>query len=391
MSTDTPVTRVKIAFLITTSTWGGSQKNVYDIVTHLDPKKFDVVVILGGQGHLKKKLSEVGIRTITVYNLEKSINFKRDVKSFFEIYTLLKQEKPDILHLHNTKAAAIGSLIGRVRRIKKIIYTVHGWAFNEDRPLYQRGLILFSSWITTILSTHIVTISKSETDLAKQFPYIATKITYIPNGVREQSVLRENSAREYIEQRIGMSLKDKFVVGMIGELHKNKGYIYAIHGMAEVLKTNPHAVMVIIGAGVQHEMLQQKIDQLNLKSHIFLLGFIENATQYTKAFDTLLLSSIKEGLPYTLLETGLAGTPLISTTVGGTSEIIDDMRSGILIQPAKAQEIAYAITFMIEHPDIRLEYARNIAKKIKSEYGLQKMIQSVERLYVIEAPKIRAS
>jgi glycosyltransferase involved in cell wall biosynthesis len=178
---------------------------------------------------------------------------------------------------------------------------------------------------------------------------------------------------------------------MIGELHKNKGYIYAIHGMAEVLKTNPHAVMIIIGAGVQHEMLQQKIDQLNLKSHIFLLGFIENATQYTKAFDTLLLSSIKEGLPYTLLETGLAGTPLISTTVGGTSEIIDDMRSGILIQPAKAQEIAYAITFMIEHPDIRLEYARNIAKKIKSEYGLQKMIQSVEKLYLIEAPKIRVS
>ena len=75
MSTELPP-KTKVAFLITKSNWGGAQKNVYDTATHLDPKKYDVVVILGGHGLLKKKLSEVGIRTISVDSMERDINFK---------------------------------------------------------------------------------------------------------------------------------------------------------------------------------------------------------------------------------------------------------------------------------------------------------------------------
>ncbi len=188
-----------------------------------------------------------------------------------------------------------------------------------------------------------------------------------------------------------MSLKGKFIVGMIGELHKNKGYTYAIQGMVEVVKNNPNAILLIISSGELQEMLQRMIDQLNLKTHIFLLGFIENAPQYAKAFDVFLISSIKEGLPYVLLEVGILGVPLIATTVGGIPEIIDDMRSGILIQPAKAQEIAYAVTFMHEHPEIRTEYGNAIARKVKADFGLQKMIQSIEKTYTIAAPKTRAA
>lgn len=391
MSTELPP-KTKVAFLITKSNWGGAQKNVYDTATHLDPKKYDVVVILGGHGLLKKKLSEVGIRTISVDSMERDINFKKEFTNFIELYKVIHTEKPDVLHVHSPKASGIGSVIGRILRIKKIVYTVHGWAFNEDRPLLQKALIVFFSWLTTLFATHVITISQKETEQTKQFPFITNKITYIPNGVREQSVLREHQAREFIEQKIGMSLKDKFIVGMIGELHKNKGYIYAIKGMVEVVKQNPNTVMVIISSGEEHERLTQLIEQLNLKNHVFLLGFIDNAPQYAKAFDTFLMSSIKEGLPYVLLEVGLVGIPLIATTVGGIPEIIDDMRSGILIQPAKSQEITYALTFMHEHGDIRAEYARNITKKIKSEYGLQKMIQSIEKIYLsTEAPKTHVS
>ena len=389
MSTDTP--RTKIALLITKSNWGGAQKNVYDIATHLDPKKYEVVVILGGHGLLKKKLSEVGIRTISMDNLERDISIKKEIKNFIELYSILKQEKPAVLHLHSTKAGGIGAFIGRLRGIKKIVYTVHGWPFNEDRSVLQKLIIIFFSWLSVILSTDVINISKKDTEQTQLFPLIEKRSAYIPNGIREQSALRELQAREFFEQRIGMSLKGKFIVGMIGELHKNKGYTYAIQGMVEVVKNNPNAILLIISSGELQEMLQRMIDQLNLKTHIFLLGFIENAPQYAKAFDVFLMSSIKEGLPYVLLEVGILGVPLIATTVGGIPEIIDDMRSGILIQPAKAQEIAYAVTFMHEHPEIRTEYGNAIARKVKADFGLQKMIQSIEKTYTIAAPKTRAA
>jgi glycosyltransferase involved in cell wall biosynthesis len=389
MSTDTP--RTKIAFLITKSNWGGAQKHVYDIATHLDPKKYDAVVILGGHGVLKKKLSEVGIRTVSIDSMWRDISIKKDITSFIEVYKILKHENPDILHVHSPKAAGLGALSARILKIKKIIYTVHGWAFNEQRPLYQKILIVAASWVTTLFATDIITISKKETEQTSLFPYIKNKITCIPNGVREQTVLREHPAREFIEQRIGHTLKDKFVVGMIGELHPSKGYFFAIEAMATIVRDHPHIVLVIISSGEQEETLKKMIEALHLQSHVFLLGFIDNAPTYAKAFDLFLMSSIKEGLPYILLEVGMIGIPTVATTVGGIPDVIDDMRSGILIQPRKVQEITYAVTFMYEHPDIRIEYGKNLTKKIKADFSLQRMIQSIETIYLTVGPKTHSS
>lgn len=389
MSTDIP--RIKIAFLITKSNWGGSQKHVYDIATHLDPKKYEVVVILGGHGLLKKKLSEVGIRTVSIDSLERDMSIKKDLLSFVEVYRILKKEKPDILHLHSPKAAGLGSLSARILKIKKIIYTVHGWAFNEERPLYQKVLIGLASWATTLFATNIITISKKETEQTQFFPYIKDKIVCIPNGVREQTVLREHAAREFIEQKINHSLKDKFVIGMIGELHPNKGYLFAFEAIAKILKNNSNIILIVIGSGEQEEKLKIMIENSDLQKHVFLLGFIDNASIYTKAFDLFLIPSTKEGLPYILLEVGMIGIPTVATTVGGIPDVIDDMRSGILIQPRKVQEIIYAITFMYEHPDISTEYGRNLSKKIKSDFNLQKMIQSVEKIYLTGDPKTHSS
>lgn len=389
MSTDIP--RTKIAFLITKSNWGGAQKHVYDIATHLDPKKYDVVVILGGHGVLKKKLAEVSIRTVSVDTMWRDISIKKDLMSFFEVFKILKQEKPDILHLHSPKAAGLGALSARILKIKKIVYTVHGWAFNENRPLYQKILIIFASFITTLLATDLITISKKETEQTSLFPYSKDKIHNIPNGIREQSVLRENIARDFIEQKIGKSLKDKFLIGMIGELHPSKGYTYTIDAMRSLVREHKDLVLIIISTGEQEELLKKMVETSNLQSHVYFLGFIENAPQYAKAFDLFLMSSIKEGLPYTLLEVGILGIPSIATTVGGIPDIIDDMKSGILIQPRKTQEIEYAINFMYEHPDMRIEFGKNLIKKVKLDFNLQKMIQSIEKIYLTVAPKTHSS
>lgn len=390
MSTDTP--RRKIAFLITKSNWGGAQKHVYDVATHLDPKKYDVVVILGGQGLLQKKLSEVNIRTISIDSMWRDISLKKDFSSLVDIFKALKREKPDILHLHSPKAAGLGAFSARLLGIKKIVYTVHGWAFNEERPFYQKTIIVAFSWLTTMLATNVITISKKETEQTSLFPLIQQKISHIPNGVRDTTVLRENVAREFFEQKIQRSLKGKFIVGMIGELHPSKGYIYAIEAMATIAKTHPDIIMLIVSSGEQEQFLRKLIEKNNLHEHVYLLGFIDNAPYYAKAFDLFLMSSIKEGLPYIILETGILGLPTVATTVGGIPDVIDDMRSGILIQPRKSQEIVYAVTFMHEHSDLRLEYGRHLSRKVKTDFSIQKMIQSTEKVYgPTEVPKTHSS
>jgi hypothetical protein len=105
----------------------------------------DVSVAFGGDGLLKQKLEENNIKIIKVKNLERDINFLKELKVFIDLYKLFKKERPDIIHLNSSKIGGSGAFIGRLSGIKKIIYTAHGFPFREDRSQWQIILIKFFS------------------------------------------------------------------------------------------------------------------------------------------------------------------------------------------------------------------------------------------------------
>jgi glycosyltransferase involved in cell wall biosynthesis len=123
------------------------------------------------------------------------------------------------------------------------------------------------------------------------------------------------------------------------------------------------------------------IASLGLSDRVFLLGHVADAFQYIKAFDAFLLPSRSEGLGYVLLEAGMQAVPVIATTVGGIPEIVEDMKSGVLVQPNKPSEIASAIEFYAEHHDTVREYARALNEKVKRDFSLEKMAIETEKIY----------
>jgi glycosyltransferase involved in cell wall biosynthesis len=161
---------MRILHIITKSNWGGAQRHVFDIATAMKAKGHDVWVVLGGEGLLKVKLENAGIYTFSITTLGRDMAFKKDFHSFRTIWSVIKDKRPDIIHLHSPKASGLGSLAGRLLRVKKIITTVHGWSFNESRPVIERALIIFASWITMILSHTTILLSNREYTQAKYFP-----------------------------------------------------------------------------------------------------------------------------------------------------------------------------------------------------------------------------
>ena len=123
---------MKILYAITKSNWGGAQRHLFDLATKMKERGHTPVVALGGDGILRKKLEDTGIKTYTIAKLSRDIALSKDAGSFKELFSVIKREKPDVLHLHSPKAAGLGALAGKLLRVKKIVYTVHGWTFNEE-------------------------------------------------------------------------------------------------------------------------------------------------------------------------------------------------------------------------------------------------------------------
>lgn len=375
---------MKILYVITKSNWGGAQRHVFDLATTMKEKGHEIFVAVGGEGLLKKRLEEAGIYTYSIGGLGRDVSIGKDAGSFKEIFSVIRNKRPDVLHLHSPKAAGLGALAGRLLRVKKIIYTVHGWTWNESRPLFARASIVIFSWLTMLLAHTVIIISKKDLEQASRLPFVKNKLTLIPLGIKTPVFMSVDGAKQTLARSIGLELTEfnkRVVIGTIAELHQNKALDNLVNAMAQVSAEHPEAILVIIGDGEEKAALHMLIKEKKLESSVFLIGYMENASEYLKAFSMFVLPSVKEGLPYVILEAGSAPLPVIATTVGGIPDIVEDMRSGILIQPRNSRELAHAISFMIEHPEERRKYAAALKEKVSTKFSMDTMIWVVEGVY----------
>lgn len=386
----------KILFCVTKSNWGGAQRYVYDLATGIPRDKFEIAVVLGGAGKLKEKLESVGIRTISISVLQRDVGIAKDISSFFELIKIFKKEKPDIIHLNSSKMGGMGGLAGRIARVKKIIFTAHGWAYNEERSFLQKIAISIIHFITVVFSHLTIAVSEKAKEQFKSAGLMKKKIIVIHNGIGEIEFMEKEKARQefvkLVEVKPPQTEKMKEIIqseplwiGTISELHKNKGLRYAIEAVKKCLETkfpsSLKVIFIIMGEGDERKNLEEIIKINRLEEFVFLVGNVENASSYLKAFDIFTLTSITEALPYAILEAGKAVVPIIASNVGGISEIIDDMKSGILLHPKKTREISLAIEYLLNHQDKKEIFSANLKEKIDKEFSLNKMLSKTIDVY----------
>jgi len=378
--------RKKILFVITKSVWGGAQRYVFDLATNLPKDQFEVIVACGGNGPLIQKLEEKGVRIISIPHLERNINIAKEILSLFSLWRIFKKEKPDIIHLNSSKVGGLGALAARLFTLypkpytlyPRIIFTAHGWPFNEDRNFISRAVIWFLSWLTTVFSTKVIVLTKNDLISTIKFLFLSdNKFCLIPNGIDTDAIsfLQREQARKELRLELEPST---ILIGGITEFTKNKGAQYLI----EAAKTLPESVRVVfIGGGEKKSQMEKLAEDLGISERVHFLGFKENATKYLKAFDIFVFPSLKEGLPYTLLEAGLAGLPTVASDVGGIPDIIQNGENGLLVQPKNPKALASAIKKLLANKEKREQFGKKISEKIKTEFSFASMLEKTMKLY----------
>lgn len=390
----------KVLFVITKSVWGGAQRYVYDLATSLPVSpsatqggpttSFLPIVAAGGSGELFEKLETANIHTIKIKFLERDVNLIKEMLSLVSLFKILKSERPDIVHLNSSKIGALGAIAVWLYKLStrnyklKTIFTVHGWAFNEDRNFISKIMIFISQWLTSALCDKIVVISKHDYRQALKIPLIKQgKFALVPLGIPAEKInfLTKEKSRKLISKMIGEEIAmDDIVVGAISELTKNKGVSYLI-GAAEKLKNSqPKLKCVVIGHGEERDDIRNKINSSGLANTVHLTGFLNNANEYLKGFDVFALPSVKEGLPYVLLEAMSAGLPIAATAVGGVPDLIEHRQNGFLASPKNQTAFANAIESALLQK--KSHGVKNIhSEKLKTKFSLEQMIANTIKMY----------
>lgn len=368
---------MKILYGITKSNWGGAQRYVFDMALSAKEAGHDIVVLAGGHGVLIDKLEGAGVRVISLPYMERDVALAAEVKAFIDIYKILKSEKPDVFHINSSKMGMIGAVAGRLAKIKQIVFTAHGWAFNEPRHWVQKLLIEELAWLTVLLSHKTICVSEAvKRDMEKK-PFIKSRLVMIHNGIEKFSILPRKKARQILAPKVSDEVP---IIGVMAELHKIKGIDIALRGFARAFKYTD-AVFSIVGDGEERKNLEDLSEQLGIQSQVRFVGFKENGRELLSGFDIFTPTSRSEGLPYVFLEAGLAGLPVVATRVGGIPEIIKDRETGLLVEKEDPTALAEALKYLNTNPEKRLALGENLRKFVAKNFSIEKMIEETLKVY----------
>jgi len=373
----------KVLHLVTKSSFGGAQKYVLDLAESLQDEYEQLVVYgansFGGPETFKEQLQKLDVMPVFIPSMDRDVSVGKELTSFRTLYGLLKRERPNVLHVNSAKAAGLGALAGRMVGTKKIIYTVHGLALSEDRPLVQKAFIAMFSWITFMLSHRIIFVSHKEFSHVQSWPRVSKKSVVIHNGIQNIEFIKREESRRLLEKKINQSCAGKFLIGGIGELNTNKGMTYLLQALEQGNLKN--TIYVHWGTGELEEGLKEEIQKRGLKDQIFLLGFDVGAKKYLRGLDLFVLPSIKEGLGYVLLEAGQANLPVIASNTGGIPEIIKHQSTGLLVTPKDISGWTQAICDIRSHPEISKELASNLYTHVHENFSLESMVSKTKKVY----------
>ena len=372
--------RIKILEMIDSPFLGGGQINLLSLVSSLDKSLFEVLVCSGEGGALVEAVKNRGITHVPI-----SISKRFSRNTAADIVDVLAEHRVDVLHTHGGVAGFYGRWAARKNRIPVIVHTLHGIHYLHYRNFVLKYIyVLLEKWFSRFTDA-VIYVCDSDKALGKKYGLVPEgKSVVIRNGV--DFLTLERSGEKLAEgvdwgDKPGVDLMQP-IVGTVARLHRQKGIPYLLEAARLLLQEIPGVQFLIIGGGPWKDRLEEQKNRLGLDGAVHLLGERKDIPQLLSIFDVVALPSLWEGLPYSLLEAGALGKPVVAADVDGVKEIITDGKTGILVPPKNPGRLAEALRQLIENKNLANRLGAALREDIQTKHSLQPMIEGVQNLYL---------
>lgn len=335
--------KMKIIFLINELGKGGSERQLYLLLKHMDLDAAEPLVVVFNPSTLTDYADAIRALGIQVLPLPSST--KSTIRRLFWLIRLFRKERPDVVHSWSAPDNPYSGIAGLLAGVPLRLGSFRG-------SLANRGFLLLPAFVQHLairVCPFLVVNAQSIRDelLARGFP---TKRLFLLQNCVE--ILPDSD-----EVNLPVALNgDNRLVGTVCNIRRKKNVHIFIEGLAMVLPRFPDLRGVIVGQPIPDELdyfqsIQQIIRERELSEKIFLLGFRDDAPQLVARFEVFCLLSDFEGSPNAILEAMAAGRPVIASATSGIPDLVEDGVTGYLVPPGDAPAFADALEKMLNNPD----------------------------------------
>jgi glycosyltransferase involved in cell wall biosynthesis len=229
------------------------------------------------------------------------------------------------------------------------VFTEHGRHF-PDHPRPKRKIV---NRLLLGRRDRVVAVGRSvKTALVENEGIPARRVEVIANGIDTDRFVPAPAARAEVRAELGLAAND-FAVMMVARLDPIKDHVTAIRACARASGAIPGLRLVVVGDGPERPKIEAAIRESNLGGRVRLLGTRHDVPRVLSGADTLLLTSVSEGIPLTVIEAMATGLPVVSTDVGSLTDVVSDGVTGLLAAARDEEAISRHLRTLGEAPCLR--------------------------------------
>jgi len=298
-----------------------------------------------------------------------------DFNSTLSLARLFRQNKFDVVHTHTPKAGLIGPVAGRLARTPHLVHTVHGLLFHDQMSRLHQTVYWLPEKITATFCDHLLSQSREDVERAVRSRLCGRKkIAYLGNGIdvahfapRDAHGDRGKKLRE-----VGLREND-FVVGSVGRLVKEKGFM-ELFAAAETLNArSPQIKFVVIGPRErdQKDALDPGyMDELQRRGVVRFVNWCDDMRPWYSAMDVFVLPSYREGIPRACMEAAAMMRPIVASDIRGCREVVLNDSTGLLVPPRDVPQLISAIERMHKDRTAAAEMGRRARQHIVENFNI---------------------
>ena len=335
-------------------------------------QRYEIVAVSSPLPELEVVATREGVRTIAV-KMERRISLKRDIVSLWQMYKVMRRERPWMVHSMTPKAGLMCMVAAWLARVPRRVHTFTGLVWPTATGL-NRMILKTTDRILCACATHIIPEGNGvKNDL------INGKITRKPMKVLANGNVRGIELDHYrrtaeVEEEAAKIRKEGVLTFVfIGRLVRDKGIHELVEAFVRLNKENPHTRLVLVGR------TEAELDPLNEETqHIIdthnaieAVGSQNDVRPWLAASDVLAFPSYREGFPNVVIEAGAMGLPSIVTNINGCNEIIIPGENGVIIPPRDADALYEAMKDLCENDEKRVYLTKNARESVASRFDCQ--------------------
>lgn len=390
---------------------GGPTHNAAYLTRYL-PAAYETLLVGGSQEASEEGshhiLHNLGIEPLILPELQREVAPWRDRDAYSRIKKLIKEFKPDIVHTHAAKAGAVGRMAAADLGVKAIVHTFHGHVFHSYFGPVRTALYKNIERFLAKRSSRIIAISdKQKQELVDEHRITkADKVSVIPLGFDLSRFQADQVAKRALFRKVYGVADDEIAIGIVGRLVPIKNHDLFLDVLARVSqRTGRKLRAFIVGDGEERERLQARVSELGMSQvmgpyfngHGFGHGvngrpmvspalvtftsWIKEVDIVNAGVDIVMLTSLNEGTPVSLIEAQAANKPIVSTRVGGIENVVLPGRTAFLSESGDVQGLEQQLLRLVENDALRRSFGMEGWNHVSDRYHYTRLVRDMDQLY----------